>query len=402
MFEKLGYMLEKPKQIGYIDMTDRFVGAQTEYILNFTNNIIKITQNGETYYFREAKPHCSSLKECVISGVKSFFSEVIVNPELEKKVLTELKSSANMRKIINIGSKEKHGSNFNKYLTSGDEKYIGFFTADSADEKKTLRALAFYLYGEINSHNWNVRVKSGDLQTYTAIRTLGVTALADLLGIGEVVSGSKFVKICINGRIKYGVLENNAQGSAKTDVACEDRMKRITPAFLRSITNLNVLDFISCDTDHRVGNYHVVDEKDEYVCVISYDNDSPPTFRVPFLRVVNPMNYSKLITKNGLVNRVAIDKDLAKTVLDIDRKKLRVLDEFLSPIQVFLVLGRIKKLKKAILKTVNSRNVFLLEKDEWTKEHVSEDLCGRYGKTYLCSFVTDVYYKDGLHEFDKV
>lgn len=402
LLQNLGYLLEKPKQVAYVDMTERFINARAEYILNFTNNIIRLTLEGKTYYFREAKPHAKSLKDCVMGGVKAFFEEVANDDKLCQRVLDSLAMPQNMHKITNIGSKEKHGSNFNKYLTSGDETCLGFCKAESEQEKKVLRSLAFYLYGEIYAHEWNCRVKSGQLQTFTVIRTLGVYAIARLLDIGEIIAGSQFVKISVNGHTKYGVLSSSAEGNCRTDVVYKERIKRLTPQLLRSFTDLNILDFISCDTDHRVGNYNVVeDENGAYVCVISYDNDSPPTFRNPFLRVRNPMSYSPLIAKNGCVNRVGISKKTADALLKIDRQKINdALSEYLDRLQISGVWSRIKKLQKAVRKTVDKNPEFLIAKEDWGELHVKAELSGAYGKTYMCSFVSEVYFESGLHDFD--
>lgn len=400
--KSLGFILEKPKQISYEDMTEAFSDVKTEFILNFTNNLIKITKGEEVFYFKEAKPHASTLEESIKTGVKDFFEEVVKDKEIEKKVCDSLALPSNMRRLMRLGTKNEDGTNFNKYLTSGDEKHLGFYTAQTEEEKKALRALSFYLYGEICAYKWNGRLRKGQLQTFTAVRTLGVIALSKTLGLQDIIADAKFVKIRLFNKEKYGILARHVQGGGQTDVPCNERKKRITPSLLHHLNSLSILDAISGDNDHRVGNYNVIcDENGAYVCVISYDNDSPSTFLPTPFFAKSIMNCSHIIAKNGQINRVALDKNLALSVLGIYKKTLKTtLCDYLSSLQIFCVWQRVKRLKKAIAKTIKAREDFVKENNEWNEALLSKELSGAYGKTYLVSFVSDGYFESGLHDFD--
>jgi hypothetical protein len=149
-----------------------------------------------------------------------------------------------------------------------------------------------------------------------------------------------------------------------------------------------------------VGNYNVEsDENGAYVRVVSYDNDSPSTFSSFPLVAKSIVNCSPFIDKNGLVNRVGMDRKFAKILLETDDKSVKdALRNYLSPLQTSCVCKRIIKLKKAIEKTVKANSNFL--KDDWNEFDLKEDLSGKNGKTYLYAFVNDSYFESGFHDFD--
>lgn len=400
--QALIYGMEKPKQPSFVDMTEQFSGAKTEYILNFTSNIIKITNDGKTYYFKESKRREKNLKECVLSGVKSFFCEVERNSIFESKVLNHLKIHKNLKKLINLGQKDKKGSNFNRYLLTQDEKWIGLDIVESEEERRIIRLLAFYLYGEINAYIWNFGVKRGRLQTFSANRTLGVTAIAKLIHVEDLLTSAKFVKITLNGIEKYGILSEEAEGSAKVEVSYEERMKNVTPSFVRALNNLNLLDVLTGDNDHRVGNYNVIGEE-KYISVKSYDNDGPSCFSLTArVNTKNQVGCSPFLTRKGEINRAHFDREVANALLSIRREDIGVLRTNFTRLQVYGLWKRIKKVQKAIEKTVKQRAEFLLTEGEWTERLAYQDVLAEYGKTYLKSFLTEGYYECGLHQFDRV
>lgn len=400
--QKLRYLPQKPKQLPFLDFTERFLDADIGYVLNYTSNIITVTQNGTRYFFKEAKEKQGSLRACIQRGVDDFFCDIVHNPSLREMVLTSLQKRSNLRRLVNMGYKNVRTSRFNRYLISGDESCLGLPSPSSPEEKQQLRKLIFYLYGELQNWFYNARVRPGELQTFSAVRALGVRELARMLSVEELIVHCDFVKVKLGGRVRYGILSEEAEGDTLLDCPPEQRARLSSPELLRSLTNLNLLDTVSGDNDHRIGNYHVLtDEAGKYSDVLSYDNDSPATFGLsPSIRFKNVIGCSSFIRGCGTLNRAHLDKTAAEALLGIKRSELGALAPYLTPIQRFFLWSRISRVKRAISKTLRSRGDLLAKRNEWSAEHMKRDLSGKYGKTYLASLLSDCYYETGMHDFD--
>lgn len=393
-------ILYVPKQLQSVNRCDEFADAEVEYIFNYSNNIIKLSKDGKSFYFKEARERCP-LRKYIEESLNWFFSEVYDEPQLRIDISQSLKNRSNFKKLVTMGNKDEEGSSFNEYLKTCDERVLGLPTVPE-DKKDVVRKFIFYIYGEINNHFYNFGVKNGKRQSYLAVRAIAVKKLADMLSLGHIIPQTEFVKLIINGNEKYGTLESEAIGANVSTVPCEERRKRITPQLLRELTSLNVLDVLCYDNDHRVNNYHTLsDEQFRYVGVTSFDNDAPDNFfpsgKINFK---HSTNCSRLVDSHGFINRPHMDRTLAECVLKLNRKSLKVFCNYLNSVQTGFLWKRIRKLQKAILKTSKARADFLLDKDDWTTAHIKEDLSGKYGKTYLVSFLNDCYYFGGLHPFD--
>ena len=386
-----------PKQISACDNFD-LDGAQAEYIFNYTNNLVKLSKDGKPYYFKEARER-RAFPAYLKESVDRFF-EIYPNPELHNKVLASIRSRSARRKILHMGQKDERRSPLHRYLVSGNERVLGLPSTEGAD-KEIMRKLIFCLYGEVNNYLENVGVKKGDKQTFLAVRALAVSRLAALLGLGHLIPQTRYIRVMLDGRERVGVLTDEAKGEDASLVPCKERKRRITPQLLGELTSLNVLDLLCFDNDHRVNNYFAVtDEAGNYIGISSFDNDAPNAF-LPTLTVKmkHSTNCSNLI-KGGKINRPHMDGGLARAVAALNKDSLACLRVYLRRIQFFCFFKRLKKLQRAIARTQRARADFLIVDGAWTGEHIQADLSGKYGKTYLQSFLTDCYYLGGLHPFD--
>lgn len=389
-----------PKQLQAVNLGDEFADAQVEYILNFTNNIIKFTKSNEVFFFKEARERCG-LRKYINKCVHEFFTDVCIDPQLESEIFESLQNKKTFKKLINLGDKAQNNSLFNAYLTSNDERFLNL-PAVTEDKEGILRKFVFYIYGEITNYRYNFGVKKDSRQTFLAVRSLSVKKLADMLSLGYMIPCCCYVKMRLKRVEKYGVLAREADGEDVSRIPYIERQKFVTPSLLRELTSLNILDVLCNDDDHRVNNYHTVtDDENKYVSVMSFDNDAPKVFFPSAkVRFKHSANCSCLIDRRGLINRPHMDRGLAEAVLKLTKKSLKNFRNYLNSLQRSFLWIRIRKLQSAILKTIKTNPSFLLEKDGWTAEHIKEDLSGKYGKTYLVSFLTDYYYPDGLHPFD--
>ena len=401
-FKTLHYRAQTPKQLPFLDLTDRFIGADAEYILNYTSNVLKITKDGKCYFFKEARVRQGSLKDRIFEGVECFFREIASAPELKKKTLEALKDKRRFKRLIGMGNKDAKGDRFNRYLNSGDESCLGLPTPEDDEEKAILRRLVFYVYGEIEAWLYNVNIKPGRLETYSAIRALGTGELAAMLGLDTLIPRSDFVRIDVLGRVRYGILSDEAPGDTLIATPFKERARCVTPALLRDLTSLNLLDTLTGEDDHRIGNYHVVkNELGEYTSLCSFDNDGPDTFKPSAsVKRANVIGCSAFIGRDGRVNRAHLDGDVASLLLSIKRSDLAERLPYLGGLQRHFLWSRICTVKRAIERTVRSRSDFLISGGEWRREHLKEDVNAKYGKTYLASLLSDCYFESGFHDFD--
>lgn len=401
-FQALHYRTEKPKQLPFLDCTDAFLDADAEYILNYTSNVIKITKDGNRYFFKESKVRPKSLYDVVYGGIESFFDEIVHNTSLRERTLDALKCKNNLRRIVNMGCKDREGDLFHRYLVTDDGSCLGLPSPVSEAEKGELKKLVFYLYGELQNWFYNINVKKGQLQTYSAVRALGTQELARMLGIDSLIPRCGFVKLKLMGRVRYGILSEEAEGDTLTSSPFAERAGSVTPTLLRDLTNLNLLDALTGDNDHRIGNYHVVKNgTGEYSALISYDNDSPDTFKLSSsVHRPNLIGCSPLVDRGGIINRAHLDGDTVYRLTEIKKTDLNALLPYLGRMQISFVMARIRKVRKAILKTARVRSQLLIPRTDWKKEHIKEDLSPKYGKTYLASLLSDCYFETGFHEFD--
>ena len=398
----LRYKLVKPKQLSFSDYTDRFIEAKIEYLLNFSSNVIKITDGVKRYYFKEAKPHAASRSACVFGSVASFFEDIVQNSELETKVTQALRKRANLHKLVNMGNKNNPRDRFHRYLLTGDTEHLGLPSPTNDVDKAQLRRLVFYLYSELQNWTYNAGLRAGELETFGAVRALATQEIARLIGVDYLLPKCEPVKIELGGKWRYGVLSEEAEGDIETSTPCYLRARHITPELLHALTDLNLLDAITHDDDHRVGNYNIISNSSgDYVTVRSYDNDGPSAFSLSGnVRASNIIGCSGFVGKRGLVNRLHIGKEAASALLAIDCSRLAPLGQYLGKPELWFLGLRIRRIKQAIRKTLSARSDFLISQGEWLPEHIKADLSPGCGKTYLASLLSECYYETGLHDFD--
>ncbi len=391
------HLLYAPKDIIPDDLGTVQLDAAEEYILDYTNNVIVFRIDGKKYYLKPSELHMSK-NEYLERCFDKFFTDICHDEAVRESVKKSLSLKKNRKKIFKMGAKDRR-SPLNYYLTMGDAAPLGLPNMKGV-HAASLRKFIFYLYGEIDSYKSNCGLGKGRRQTFGAVRSLAVRRLCDELSV-DIVPDTRYVSFCGNGKAYCGTLTEDAPGTNICNVPASERMERVTPTLLRALTDLNFIDVLIHDNDHRANNYHVISDADgKYVDVCSYDNDGPTVFMpTPATSVKTAVGYSPLV-KRGKINRPHMSRELAENILNFDRRKLTAYRELLSRLQVSCLKRRMKTVQKAIAKTVGSNPLFLIDRDGWKSEHISEELSGKYGKTYLASLINDCYYPAGKHLFD--
>lgn len=390
------YRLCTPKQIGKAASLGEFASSDAEYILNYTNNVLKLSRGGEEFFFKEARLR-APLREYMLSCVDDFFA-FYPNDGVKRRVAESLKKRRNVKRVYNMGYRVQEGSPFNRYVLTGDETVLGLPPFEG-EEKELVKKLVFFLYGAVTNYDYNMGVKRGRRQTFLAVRSLAVEEIAGMLGLSFMIPRAVYGELLLDGREKAGVLTAKAAGVNASEIPPAARQKGVTPSLLKALTDLNFLDAVCSDNDHRVDNYFTLtDGEGNFIGVVSYDNDGPSVFGLsdrPDQR--HSLRCSPLI-RGGKINRAHMDRGLAERLLAIRAGDLKKLSVYLTYAQVRALRKRVECLQRAVRRTAKSDPAFLA--DNWTEDFVREDLSGKYGKTYLVSFLTDCDCSAGLSPLD--
>lgn len=228
---------------------------------------------------------------------------------------------------------------------------------------------------------WRSHKKGVKYQTMNAGKMMAEEAIASLLGVERLLTKTHFCKVQVgNGEELVGTMMSDA-GGVDVRVIKDTYREVITPQLVCDLNNLNILDAICYEKDHRPGNYHLIlNDEGKAVSLCAFDNDSPWSFS-PFgtMGFKSYENSSPLIN-DGIINRPYVDAGMAESVLRLDEASFyNKLKPYINKIQLMACWKRICVLKRAL---INSRSR-ILDRDKWNENIVEDEYSGKYGRTYL-------------------
>ena len=349
-----------------------------------SNNIIYINSPKIEGYFRECRRH-NRFKSYLEDSLQKFFVFCPLDNKdsFIKEVSEAFEIKHNKKRFLNMGSMFVDYSPINRFVVSKDKRLIGL---DSCNEiyDKNIYSLAHYFWSELYSYHLNKRLfHTNKYQTYNASRMLAQEEIANMLGIGYLLSKTSIVKIDFEGKWScYGLLSSKVDGYNPTG---KIKTSQLSPLIQRDLTSLNVLDVICYELDHKPDNYKLIkDSNGFYNSICSFDNDSPKSLFPSFSASTSSyFGSSPIIDINGRFNRPYLDYNLSQKIIDIkfDEVKKR-LSPYLNSIQVMAVWKRMSKVRNAIIRLSNDSNKAFIKK-EWNPIMMQEELSGNYGETYL-------------------
>ena len=297
-----------------------------------------------------------------------------------------LTKKKNLAKFVNMGITNDETSAVYKFCMGGAAELIGIDNRD-AERDERLRDLAQFIWGELYAYKLNSGVKIGAYQTYNAVRQIATKRLADIMGLSELIPTTKFVVLNISdGRKMFGTIMEAAPGVILEHESAEKRKSVATPMLQRALNNLNFLDTLCHEKDHRPGNYAVLVEDNKANTICAFDNDSPMSFSLGGASFKTYMNCSPYILHNS-VNRPYVDENLASWLSENNFKEIyRATKGLLNQLQIIFLKRRFKILKKAISRLENQR---IASVEEWNEQTVRDELSGTYGQTYLTLFTSN-------------
>ena len=193
-------------------------------------------------------------------------------------------------------------------------------------------------------------------------RNCAMTAVEKLLDL-DVLADSHKLTIKQGDKTINGVFMEEADGTDFMDMKPNDpkayvQMKEMNnPSFLRSVANLQILDYICGNVDRHGGNFfnkfEMVDGKYKLTGVMGIDNDAS------FSRII-PEENKPLNRLPALKNMLVIDEKLANKVMTIDEDDLYVVLKpyGLSNDEIEAAGARLNNVKRAIGYTAKDRTYF--------------------------------------------
>lgn len=350
-----------------------------------SNNILRISYEGKTLFFRQCRQH-TEIHEYVQTLIDEYYcsGELPKDREIVERSLAQRK---NFSKFVNMGMTNDVTSGVYWFCMGGPSELIGI-TNDDAELNDRLRELAQFVWGELYAYKLNSGIKTGAYQTYNAVRQIATKRIADLFGLSELVPGTEFAVLNIlDGRKLFGTIMEAAPGIILERESAQKRRSAVTPRLQHALNNLNFLDALCYEKDHRPGNYTVVMSGNKAESICAFDNDSPMSFGLGNASFESYMNCSPYILRDSL-NRPYIDEKIVKILSTNNFDKLcQATKDLLNPVQIMALKRRFRALQKVVSIL---RPHTALSDEEWNEETVREELSGAYGKTYLGLFTEDM------------
>ena len=251
--------------------------------------------------------------------------------------------------------------------------------------KNILPSFARFARCPIYDYTCNRSLYSYQYQSLFSGKMKSTKIIADLLGAEDIVPSTKYICLKCGNAIKIGVSVDVAAGKGFWNI----NGIRITPSFQREINIMNMLDVICYEKDHRPDNYFCkVDEADNIIGVSVFDNDSPSTF-LPSLsiRFRSFSLEAPFVDNRGYINRPFFDKKSAECLMQLRKEVIsQKLSGHLTSIEIFAVIVRVERLKKAMKRSLADGKLKLLTPEEFSRSTMLEELSGGYGNTSMKYF----------------
>ena len=360
-------------------------GYTKKHIAN-TTVITVYEKDGQVLYFRQCRKH-SALRSYLTEAINEYFgriSQFADKEALHRAILADLQKRKNWRRLSRISAPfqihlmEILAGIYNNYQEVGLPCFQRF------DAQEEFISFITFIGGLRICQTTNCYQAKGMYENFSANKLLATYALSRILGVEDLIVPVSVCSFSENGELKVGTMMPKAPGYPPSDLLPQQRRNLHIAAFLKDLTNLEYLDALCYQLDHRLDNYYVTEDTNGKIShVVAFDNDAARTF---FVRGKVPggtyAGCSSVITPNGTVARPYMDKTFADALCACKKEALSELASFMSPMQLRCLWKRMKQLQKAIRKTIAANPDFLVS--NWSAaDPEKENSPGTYYHLYL-------------------
>ena len=246
-----------------------------------TSTIFKIQKNNKTFYFRECRKHLE-LDPYVACFISDFFK--FCNPKYQcyqDLILSQLKQKKTFYSFLNMGTPFDKRSLISHYLKT---RICTLFDLRSYSQDHVAKSFLFdflvYSWSNLYTYHLNSGLKIGEYEVYSAIRQLATKEIANTIGVGSLIPETDLAFLCLeDGRKRLGTIMKDAGGVRIQTLKINK--ETLNPIIQRELNNLNVLDVLCFERDHRPSNYSIRFDSNTPCGVCAFDNDSPMSFNSP-------------------------------------------------------------------------------------------------------------------------
>lgn len=353
--------------------------------------VLKINHEGKNYYFRECERHYS-IKRYVINFVNFYFDYLSKSSSAaseKEHILLALSNKNNFNSFLHIEEFVRSKGTTAPYWQFDFSSYTLFIGLDDGSGytySKAINEFGRYSIFMLQSYSLNhVFAFNNKWQSRESTTMLAYSKLQEIFGQGGLKL--EYITLYIDGKKLFGTLMDEACGITASDANVRNYIpQKFLPIIQHELINLNTIDYVAVMVDHTPGNYNIYVNEDNNECTIQpFDIGEGNAFPV-YKKEINFAlgKISTIIDENGLINRPYFDKALFDRILSVRKKELQlVLKPYLNRFRINNVWYRIDALKKALTKTNDSRNDFLLDNNKWNNDTIVKECNGTYGMTYL-------------------
>lgn len=378
--------------------------VELSYFNLSTNVVTSFEREGRTFYFRECPP-ILPFRAHFIHAIDRFFAMLngsAIDPSrFKQKIPIDVRFDDGVviafREYLDRSCEDPH---FIKRLSCADmisqkmnfsiwdeqkkpctDEFFRTFGMEDLPPSCDGIAVYFlwYMRGVASLYRIRNVVRGREFSWFSAVRSVATKLVADAVGLGHMIPQARPCRLVLeDGSVMLGVLSDAASGDRMADA-----QPKIDGSLQRELTDLNVLDLLCFQPDHGVNNYNLYSENGEYrVC--AFDNDNPNTF-LPFPGIShNFLGCSPVVSMRGRYNRPYIDVELLFAIQNLNTALLKKeLKPYLNFLQIFALICRLKLMRKQLAKSSKEEPRMAASCRAWIEDMLTEELSGKYGKTYL-------------------
>lgn len=364
--------------------TIRCARDQVSMLTDSTNNVIRVALHGKVYFFRECKKRLK-IEDFVREQVDCYYDCCGRGHHDEKNaVLASLADKRNLSRFADMGMTNDLHSGAYRFCMYGSGKDVGL-EIENTEQIEHLKDLVQFVWGDLYAYMLNNGLRKGCYQTYNAVRSIATYRMARLLGLERLIPRTEYAKLCIDDATPlFGTIMDCALGVCLEQSTPDERSKMVSPMLQRDLMNLNCLDAICTERDHRLGNYNVVLENGIAQGIAAFDNDSPRSFSLGGISFATYKGCAPIV-KGNKFNRPFVDAAFAEKLNHLTYKLVRdEMCDLLNVWQIAALWRRIKKLDKILMRVPGRAK---LGESDWSSDTIKEEISGKFGKTYLMHFV---------------
>ena len=214
-------------------------------------------------------------------------------------------------------------------------------------------------------------------KTELSSRNVMTSRIAEALGLDDLVAKSKLATVEIDGRVHTGMTMEEATGTefAKVEEEHVGKTARYSPAAVRQLSNLYILDLLCGQVDRNLSNYFadtaVEGDTVTVKSIMGIDNDMAFGC-LPFEEMkLAGSGRLKSPYSGGSLNISSIDSELASRILLMNPAQLRMMSaDILTEEETAALCSRLEGIQKMIkdameIEAKGERKIFMFTEKEW-------------------------------------